>query len=263
MPPLKLLCLHGHTQSAATFAKRTRALAKKLKHIAELHFIDAPIELPSEALEGEGTPSSEGAESAEAASQPGRTWWRLGSLEGEELERGFRDADSLPYIGLEEALSAVETTWNRAGDFDGILSFSQGAALASIVCYCSAGAAPALSLRPPPRFAIIVSAFLHPRPASLPDYPAAVPLALPTLHVYGMADLFVAHERSAAVAALFEDAELFVHEGGHYVPQQKDQIPVFERFLTRFLRDDNAAGGPVPGRNGVAGAVETSGAAAR
>jgi hypothetical protein len=42
---LKILCLHGFRQNTSSFKGRTSALAKKLKHIAELVFIDAPHEL--------------------------------------------------------------------------------------------------------------------------------------------------------------------------------------------------------------------------
>ncbi|EEF49981.1 Protein C9orf97, putative [Ricinus communis] len=43
---LRILCLHGFRQNASGFKGRTASLAKKLKNIAELVFIDAPHELP-------------------------------------------------------------------------------------------------------------------------------------------------------------------------------------------------------------------------
>ncbi|KAK6915686.1 Rhodanase, C-terminal [Dillenia turbinata] len=43
---LRILCLHGFRQNASGFKGRTASLAKKLKSIAELVFVNAPHELP-------------------------------------------------------------------------------------------------------------------------------------------------------------------------------------------------------------------------
>mmetsp|Transcript_42842 Transcript_42842/g.69474 ORF Transcript_42842/g.69474 Transcript_42842/m.69474 type:complete len:84 (+) Transcript_42842:69-320(+) len=39
---LKILCLHGHAQSASHFKGRTNAVRKAIKSIADLEYIDAP-----------------------------------------------------------------------------------------------------------------------------------------------------------------------------------------------------------------------------
>ncbi|XWS58078.1 hypothetical protein CRYUN_Cryun08bG0004200 [Craigia yunnanensis] len=43
---LRILCLHGFRQNASSFKGRSASLAKKLKSIAELVFVDAPHKLP-------------------------------------------------------------------------------------------------------------------------------------------------------------------------------------------------------------------------
>ena len=45
-PKLRILCLHGFRQNASQFRGRTAALRKRLRHIADLVYIDAPYLLP-------------------------------------------------------------------------------------------------------------------------------------------------------------------------------------------------------------------------
>ncbi|GIL60694.1 hypothetical protein Vafri_15225, partial [Volvox africanus] len=59
-PCKRILCLHGRWQDGQLFSQRLRIITKKLSGIAELHFVNAPHELPL----------------AEGQTVAMRTWWR-------------------------------------------------------------------------------------------------------------------------------------------------------------------------------------------
>ena len=91
---MRILCLHGFSQSAVTFRKRIAVLKSKIK--SELVFIDGPIDLEN-----------------------GKCWWK--SSDDREI-----------YHGLDESINIVKSVWN-SNEFDGILGFSQGATFTAIL----------------------------------------------------------------------------------------------------------------------------------
>ena len=81
-----------------------------------------------------------------------------------------------------------------------------------------------------PSFAIFVSGFV-PR-----DHAAAVALlagveGIPTLHVIGQTDELVVPDRSHALAALFADATVVEHVGGHMLPSGSAIRPSVAAFV--------------------------------
>ena len=89
---------------------------------------------------------------------------------------------------------------------------------------------------PRPKFAVIVSGFV-PR-----DHEAAAALiagvqGVPSLHVFGQTDGLVVPDRSRALAALFADATVVVHDGGHMIPSgaavRRHVVSFLETTLSR------------------------------
>ena len=98
-PPLRILCLHGQRQTGQLFRDRISRLAAQLVklQLAELNFVDGPIELPT----GDGSASLRG-------------WY---GDEAEELTAPFE---------------ALRSHW-ASGQYDGVLGFSAGGLAAAVV----------------------------------------------------------------------------------------------------------------------------------
>ncbi|NWH63509.1 OVCA2 Esterase, partial [Geococcyx californianus] len=209
--PLRLLALHGYRQSERRFRQRTGALRKALRGRAELVALSAPHAVPG----GDGDGGD--------ADDPPRGWWfsRPGAFEAGE-------AAAEP-AGLEESLSAVAAALAEQGPFDGLLGFSQGAALAAMVCALRARGDPRFQ---PVAFAILVAGFASRAPAHGHFY--REPIALPTLHVVGDADMVIAAPLSRELARRFVEPVVLSHPGGHFVPVAAPQKKAYLDFLERF-----------------------------
>lgn len=132
--------------------------------------------------------------------------------------------------GLEEALGAVAQALNKLGPFDGLLGFSQGAALAALVCALGHVGDPRFPL---PRFAILVSGFC-PRGLGLKEPFQRGPLSLPSLHVFGDTDRVIPSQESMQLASRFSGAITLAHSGGHFIPAAAPQRQAYLSFLDQF-----------------------------
>jgi predicted esterase len=224
----RILCLHGYSQNGTFFRAKTGSLRKACKSIAEFVYIDAPHAATADFLDIEAIAGDRG--------QP-LSWWNWD--DGED-----RPASSRTYQGIEQSLEAIQQCIEQRGPFDGVLGFSQGAALAALLCRratCREAAADTpgsvathpLAAHPAPtpafRFAILISGFV-PRDgafAALFDgssessgeatHPPP-PSQLPSLHVYGLKDERVPHTACRRLAACFQAASHHPWDGGHAVP---------------------------------------------
>ncbi|XP_021406653.2 esterase OVCA2 [Lonchura striata] len=221
--PLRLLALHGYRQSARRFRRRAGALRKALRGRAELVAIDAPHLLPAAA---EDDPDGD---------DPPRGWWFSGPGTFEASEAAAAPA------GLEESLSAVAAALEEHGPFDGLLGFSQGAALAAMVCALRARGDP----RFPVAFAVLVAAFASRAPAHGHFY--REPIALPTLHVVGDTDAVIAAPLSRELARCFVEPVVLTHPGGHFIPTAPAQRKAYLEFLERFCPGQDQAERPGAG----------------
>lgn len=114
---LNVLCVHGYRQNAEQFKSKIGSFRKFLKPFANFEFIDAPHR--AKALQ-------QGEEEVEEQ----RGWWFNQADETFNIEQG-------PAVfGFEESLKSLEETWQK-GNYDGILAFSQGASMLSVVCAMS------------------------------------------------------------------------------------------------------------------------------
>ncbi|XP_012787368.2 esterase OVCA2 [Sorex araneus] len=215
--PLRVLCLAGFRQSERGFREKTGALRKALRGRAELVCLSGPHPVREAA-----GPSSEPCPPEE---QP-RGWW-------------FSEADADVFTALEEpaacrgldaALATVARALQQLGPFDGLLGFSQGAALAALVCALGqAGDA----RFPVPRFLILVSGFC-PRGRDFKEPILQAPLALPSLHVFGDTDRVIPSQESMQLANLFPGAVTLTHTGGHFIPAAAPQRQAYLKFLDQF-----------------------------
>jgi pimeloyl-ACP methyl ester carboxylesterase len=128
-PPLKILMLHGYTQSGALFRGKTRALEKNLLKAfpaagCKLIYPTAPMRLARPDVPGlDGTGGNAVTEVGGDDGEPDAwAWWR---------RKG--DGEPFAYEGLEEGLARVAEVLRTDGPFDGVVGFSQGGALAGMV----------------------------------------------------------------------------------------------------------------------------------
>ncbi|XP_064323675.1 esterase OVCA2 [Phalacrocorax carbo] len=221
--PLRLLGLHGYRQSERRFRQRTGALRKALRGRAELVAVSAPHPVPGgEDGDGDGD-------------DPPRGWWFSGPGTFEAGEAAAAPA------GLEESLSAVAAALAEHGPFDGLLGFSQGAALAAMVCALRARGDP----RFPVAFAILVAGFTSRAPSHGHFY--REPIALPTLHVMGDTDTVIAAPLSRELAQHFVEPVVLTHPGGHFVPTAAPQKKAYLDFLDLFRHGQGQAESPQTG----------------
>eukprot|EP00268_Persea_americana_P039617 TRINITY_DN3924_c0_g1_i3.p1 TRINITY_DN3924_c0_g1~~TRINITY_DN3924_c0_g1_i3.p1 ORF type:complete len:606 (-),score=112.89 TRINITY_DN3924_c0_g1_i3:169-1986(-) len=253
---LQILCLHGFRQNASNFKGRTASLAKKLKNMAELVFVNAPHELPfiylphsPEPNNGPDESSSEQNCNVSDATQhcppPRETckkrfaWLVMPQSDdsaGTDWKVAEEPFDPLQYqqqtAGFDESYAFLKTIFSQMGPFDGVLGFSQGAAMAALLCaqqeidnsiQCF-------------RFAILCSGFSLFSTKSIWGS-----LNCPSLHIFGNGqgkkDRQIARQASMDLLSLFDKGSAVVieHESGHIIPTQSPYIDRVKDFLQRFL----------------------------
>lgn len=253
---LRILCLHGFRQNASNFKGRTASLAKKLKNMAELFFVDAPHELP---FIYQPRPTEPNDVSDESSSQqncngsdtsqqcpPSRETCkkRFAWLVAPQFDRSARTDwtmaeepfDPLQYqqqtAGFDESYAFLMTTLSQMGPFDGVLGFSQGAAMAALLCAQQERDDRIQRFR----FAILCSGFSLITTKSIWGS-----INCPSLHIFGNGqgkqDRQIARQASMELLSLFDKGSAVVieHESGHIIPTQPPCIDQVKDFLQRFL----------------------------
>jgi hypothetical protein len=167
-------------------------------------------------------------------------WWNATKVEG-----------SMEYVGLEESLERVRAAWEDSGPFDGVMGFSQGATMTTLLAAKGVvegwGPFAASSGRRAIPFAICVSGALPRTEATrgLLASASAKDSSISSLHIIGEADRVVppALSERAADCGAFREATVVRHERGHVVPRLQGEVLVATRaFLAEMLRDADSAG---------------------
>lgn len=246
---LRILCLHGFRQNASSFKGRTASLAKKLKNIVELVFVDAPHELPfvyqpcitgshgecaSSSLQQTHPPPSENCRKKFA--------WLVApdfNISGEvDWKIANGSFDPLQYLqqtdGFDVSLAYLKSVFSQKGPFDGILGFSQGAAMAALVSAQQERLKSEMDFR----FVILCSGFA----IKLAEFECQA-INCPSLHIFGSdrgKDRQIANQASRDLASLFDDgcSVIIEHDSGHIIPTRSPYIDEIRNFLHRFLQQN-------------------------
>ncbi|KAL5337596.1 serine hydrolase FSH [Aspergillus crustosus] len=255
-PPLKLLMLHGYTQSGPLFHAKSRALIKHITKAFPLHEISAiyptgPLRLDSADVPGY-TPQEDGGSANETETES-YGWYRRSHT-----------AEPPLYVGLEDGLDAIAKVLGEEGPFDGVIGFSQGAAMAAMIAalleekrqdaFKHLASAPAggevfmypssfeALNHPALKFALCYSGFRSPgdRYKAFYDSP---PIQTPILHVLGSLDAVVEESRSRALIEACAgnpegEGKVVWHPGGHFVPSQKPYLDAAVRFIREFIEEE-------------------------
>jgi len=211
---LKILALHGYRQTAVLFQKRlssSKILTQK-DDPATCTFVMAPHFL-------------EGRQKSQTEGYPAGSGWCVITDEEEDDHLKWPEIEN--YKGLEESIDNLRSVWETQGPFDGILGFSQGGLMASILCHLQNSEENPF---PKFKFAIFIGSYI----------PSAEPwkslykktCKIPTLHIFGKQDLLISSSSSQEHAACFENAEIWEHPGGHFIPNDKNKI--INQFVAKF-----------------------------
>ncbi|KAI4279061.1 MAG: hypothetical protein LQ337_000576 [Flavoplaca oasis] len=250
---LKILMLHGYTQSGPLFHSKTRALHKALTkalptHSIHLSYPTGPIHLNASDIPGYNGPLTT---EAEGDAEPAYGWWRR-----KDVPHPSKHGESaIVYTGLHEGFARIANTITQEGPFDGVIGFSQGACAAAMVAsllepgrrdtFASSPPEedePALepfpasfiSLdQPPLKFALIYSGFVAPGTRHVNFYTPC--LKTPTLHFLGALDGVVEEGRSQGLIDVCAGAKVVTHPGGHFLPSQRPWLDAAVGFIRECL----------------------------
>ncbi|UNI13727.1 Dihydrofolate reductase [Purpureocillium takamizusanense] len=240
---IKILMLHGYTQSGSLFRAKTRALEKLLVKLLApsallptLIYATGPNRLLPSDIPGYQQPPSAGSEggtlSDEAPPPPpdAWAWWRKDDATG-------------TYRFFDEGMAAVAAAIRDAGGVDAVCGFSQGGAVTGVVAAAleTGREAPdgpqgdwVHALREANgeralRFAVSYSGFYAPVERLAFCYEPKI--ETPTLHYIGSLDTVVDESRSQALVDRCVDPVVIVHPGGHHVPVSKEWAMPFAGFI--------------------------------
>lgn len=240
-PALRILMLHGYTQSGPLFHAKTRALEKHLQRAfpgSVLVYPTGPLR-----LNAADVPDFEPSSSTDAADVEAYGWWRRSNT-----------AEPPEYLGFCDGLAAVAEILAREGPFDGVVGFSQGAALAAMLVSLLEGtqrreafsyfrSESPLSIPFPLsfeslqharlKFGVTYSGFVAPgqRYRAFYDHP---PIQTPTAHFLGSLDTVVDEGRTRALIEACGGegkARVIWHPGGHFVPSGKQYLEALVEFI--------------------------------
>ena len=273
---LKILMLHGYTQSGPLFHAKTRFLETSLKKIfpaahpsnpqypsgVELIYPTAPhrlriADLPS-ALPGPSLPGARHQGHSEEEEEDNSDAWAWSR----------KDEQTGEYVGLEASFDYLAEVLKTQGPFVGIIGFSQGAAIAAMLTSLLEGAPRTSSFsahqssggiafpdsirslhHPRFKFAVAYSGFL----ATDPRYAACFKpqIETPVLHVLGSLDGVVDEQRSLSLvrACVGGEERVVYHPGGHFVPGAKPYVGALVGFVRETLQE----------RGGESGGAEANG----
>lgn len=261
---LRLLCLHGFRQNASSFKGRLGSLKKKLKHLADFVFVDAPHKLPfvqqkrgemgtaTQLRHGGRGRSSNGA----SCQSPTRKYaWlvsprdacanELEDAEGvEEPSGGYWSTSKSPFDasqyetqteGWNVSWEYLQKVFHDLGPFDGVLGFSQGAAVAAALCQLRQTSASNAGVHF--KFAVLCSGYPPPLPLFENGMASKTGITCPSLHIYGDRDRQIHDHTSEQLSNSFQSGERTIvkHACGHIIPTQPANIEQYRQFLSRFM----------------------------
>ncbi|KAK3069912.1 hypothetical protein LTR53_011374 [Teratosphaeriaceae sp. CCFEE 6253] len=272
---LRILMLHGFTQSGHLFEIKTKALKKSLEkhfpaapkpgHLAEypggleLAYPTAPIRLdPDDVVVSVSGATTSDTKTDDRPESESFGWWR---------RKG--DAEPFTYEGMGRGFERIASVLQDQGPFDGVLGFSQGGAAAGMVAsLLEDGRREAFEraqakggmrypdsfvrdtgyieevAHPPLKFAVSYSGF---GAATNSLYQAFYDpkITTPMLHFLGSVDTVVSEERSLRLVEACvggkgggdgKVSRVVYHPGGHFLPSsQKQYVAALVAFIQEVL----------------------------
>lgn len=246
---MKILMLHGYTQSGPLFHAKTKVLEKFLKKLypeLTLSYPSGPLRLRPEDVPGyESSGKTPGDLEAYG-------WWRRSNT-----------ADPPEYAGIDVCFDEIAKLIATEGPFDGVMGFSQGAALAAMVAslleqpsrqeaFKRAQESSPLAIsypasfknlqQPPLRFLVSYCGFRAPGERYNGFYEDPT-IQTPSCHVNGSLDTLVEESRWRTLMEACGGegmTRLVIHPGGHFVPSGKQYLETVADFIRTCMSPRNA-----------------------
>ena len=246
---LKVLMLHGYTQSGDLFHAKTRVLEKHLQKAfkeIKLSYPTGPLRLNPADVPG-FNPTAADPDDISAWG-----WWRRSDI-----------SEPPEYVGIEKGLQVLADVLEKEGPFDGVMGFSQGAALAAMIASLLEGdtrkeafkkgqekstlAIPypssfASLIHPPLKFCIQYSGFVAPGERYKGFYENPT-IQTPVCHFLGSLDSVVEEKRSLMLIDACggpEMTQVVTHPGGHFVPTSKQYLDIMVAFIKNHMGEQYA-----------------------
>lgn len=225
---LRILMLHGYTQSGDVFKDRTGGVRKSLKQIAELIYCDAPFDVPKFSTTKTATETNN-ENVAENTEQASKGWFT-------------KTAESDPVRDVEKSLDYLNDVFKQQGPFDGVWGFSQGATMTHFLANTILQKAETVANSRESiqfKFAILTatSRSSHAdRSGFNRFYRKESKLAIPSLHIIGKADKITDCERALELTEYYDNPRVYLHEQGHFIPGDKESKQVYAEFLNDMFK---------------------------
>ncbi|KAK3897574.1 serine hydrolase FSH [Staphylotrichum tortipilum] len=259
--PVRILMLHGYTQSGPLFRAKTRALEKLLaKALAPAGLLPTMVyptapnrlsagDIPGYEPRGGVVSAEEGGEVQAEEEIDSWAWFRK-----DEASGGYRFVRE----GMERLAEFVGEVVKGAegeegGVVDGVVGFSQGGCMAGMLAAVmeeGVGRKPTegqegwvnavreANKGVPLKFAVIYSGF-YATPKDL-AWMYEPKIRTPTLHFLGSLDTVVEESRSQGLVERCEEPLVLTHPGGHYVPVSKEWAMPLAGFIKKCVEGAEA-----------------------
>lgn len=199
-PKLRVLCLHGYRQDGQSFKSKLGGFRKATKSILDPVFLDAPHVIPESSTDEDNI--------AEPNVPDGRGWWFSSSKKSFDAQE-YTDV----CVGFDDSVKTVEKACCSLGPFDGILGFSQGAAMAALIlCLQSLG-----RLTSNFKFGVLIAGFKSRSSFHDALYTDGL-VKVPTLHIVGETDAVIPKPQAMEIVPFFTSPRVVFHPGGHFIP---------------------------------------------
>jgi hypothetical protein len=244
---MKVLMLHGYTQTGDNFRRKVRRLENRLRKTitgATFVYLDGPMTLDTQDIPG-GQLATSGY--SENDKHKMGAWFDL---------RGVHKSPN----GLHTSLDLLATVLKTQGPFDGVIAFSQGTVVGAMVASLLQGEARRKAFdsasqhtvdvmeypdafrdinHPPFKFALFYASQMG--TGAYHDWMYESPrIETRFCHFFGLLDSMVSHEQRDLVSIKLggvEGSRLVYHAGGHFVPMDSANIETAARFVEYCMRD--------------------------
>ncbi|OIW31287.1 hypothetical protein CONLIGDRAFT_558041, partial [Coniochaeta ligniaria NRRL 30616] len=255
---IKILMLHGYTQSGPLFRSKTRALEKLLaKAIAPLNLVPtliyptAPNRLRPQDIPGYQPPAGASDDDDEHGPETDSwAWYRRDEASG--AYRFLNEGMLRVAASIKSAVSGSSEADSETEPISGVVGFSQGGSMAAMLAAAMENNPPRqhpsgegwewvqavreANNNRPLKFAVIYSGFYAP-PEEL-GWLYEPHIKTPTLQYIGSLDTVVEESRSRGLVARCGDPVVIVHPGGHHVPVSKEWVMPLVGFIKKVVVDD-------------------------
>nr|CCA17541.1 serine hydrolase (FSH1) putative [Albugo laibachii Nc14] len=221
MSKYHVLCLHGYRQNGLKLRGRLAAYRRAFKSKMEFACFDGPISVPYAPTNEEH--SKRVCEGEEVATNQ-FSWWDFDIDE---------QTGKHTYSRVNETIDYIAKLCKEHGPFDGILGFSQGGMLAMMLLQLQTAKLKEHGLQF--KFGIFIAAGISQDGSYNWSNLDGMLLDIPTVHIMGRNDAVVSIERSEMLAQAFLNPIVFIHEGGHYIPANKEPKDILRDFYDKII----------------------------